>query len=86
MEEVKNMKSVSTPAAEYFFMVNPKAKILDADKSDVFHTKITKELFLCNRGIPNIQPTVPFLFTIIKVPDEDGWKFLLIMIKYIQET
>ena len=77
MEEVKNMKSVSTPAAEYFFMVNPKAKILDADKSDVFHTKITKELFLCNIGIPNIQPTVPFLCNRFKGPNKEDCKNLL---------
>ena len=67
-------------------MVNPKATKLDAEKSDVFHTTISKELFLCERTRPNIQPVVPFLCTRVKVPDEEDWTFLLIMIKDLQET
>ena len=48
MDEVKNMKSVNTPAEEYLFMVNPNAKNMDADKVYVFYTTISKEIFLCN--------------------------------------
>ena len=66
MEEVKNMKSVNTPEAEFFSKVNPNATNLDSDKSDVFHTKIYKKLFLCQRELPNIQPTLPFLCTRVK--------------------
>ena len=40
MEEVKNMKSVRTPSAEYLFMMNPNPKKLYEEKADVFHTTI----------------------------------------------
>ena len=47
MEEVNNTKIVKTPEAEYFFMVNPDATNMDAEKAYVFHTTISKALFLC---------------------------------------
>ena len=46
MEEVNNMKTVKTPAAEYFFMVNPNATNIDAEKSYIYFTAIDKSLFL----------------------------------------
>ena len=74
MEEVNNTKIVKTLAAEYLFMVIPNKTNLDAEKSDVFHTIISKVLFLCKRARTNIQLKVPFLFTRFKIPDEDDWK------------
>ena len=50
--------------------MNPNAKKIYSDKADVFHTTIDKSLFLCKRARPDIQPTVPFLCTRVKVPDE----------------
>ena len=44
------MKSVSTPPE-------------DADDADVFHTTITKELFICKRERHNIEPEVPLMCT-----------------------
>ena len=58
MEEVKNIKIVKTPAAEYLFTLNTNEKNLYL--ADVFHTKIAKASFLGKRSRPNIQPTVPF--------------------------
>ena len=66
MEEVKNMKSVKTPEAEYLLMVNSNTTNMDAEKADVLHTTISKTLFLCKRARPDIQPTVPFLCPIFK--------------------
>ena len=42
MEEVNNMKTVKTPAAEYFFMVNTNASKIDAEKSYIYFTAIEK--------------------------------------------
>ena len=46
LEKLKNMKSVKNSAAQYLFTVNHNATNLDAEKSDVFHTKISKALFI----------------------------------------
>ena len=46
MEEAKNMKSVKNSESEYTLIVNPNATNLDVEKADVFHTTISKELFL----------------------------------------
>ena len=46
MEEVNNITILKTPALEYLFTVNHNATNLDADKSDVFHTKNSKALFI----------------------------------------
>ena len=86
MEEVNNTKNVKTPSAEYFFMVNPNATNMDKEKADVFHTKISKQLFLCKRARPYIQQTMPFLWIVVKRSDEDYYKTLLRMIKYTQGT
>ena len=59
---------------------------MDAEKADVFHTTIAKSLFLCNTSRPNIQPAVLLFCTIVKRLDEENWRKLLRMIKYLQET
>ena len=57
---MKNIKSVKTLPEEYFSIVNPKATNLDSEKTDVFHVKIAKALFICKRESTDIQTTVQF--------------------------
>ena len=38
MEEVKSVKFLNTPVAEYLFTVNHNSKNLGAEKADEFHT------------------------------------------------
>ena len=52
----------------------------------MFHITIDKALLLWKRELFDIQPTVTCLCTRVKWVDEDDWKRLLILIKYIQET
>jgi hypothetical protein len=85
-KEVEALKRVSTPAAEHLFRVNPKAEKLNPEKAEEFHTTVAKALFLCKRARPDLQPTVPFLCTRVKAPDQDDWKKLLRMMKYLQQT
>jgi hypothetical protein len=84
--EVDNLKKVTTPAASHLFNVNPKGVKLSDTWKDEFHTTVAKALFLCKRTRPDIQPTVPFLCTRVKEPDEDDWKKLLRMMKYLSQT
>ena len=85
-EELENLRPVSTPAAEYLFDVNPKATKLEQKYKDEFHTTVAKALFLCKRARPDLQPTVPFLCTRVRDPDQDDWKKLLRMLKYMEAT
>ena len=66
---MKKIKSVRTPAEEYFFTVNPNATNIYAEKADLFHTKISKTLFLCRKARPDIQSTVTLLCTRVKGPN-----------------
>ena len=59
---------------------------LDSDLADEFHTTTAKGLFVCVHARLDIQPTVAFLTTRIKHPDEDNWKKLNKMVKYLNGT
>ena len=77
---------MKTPAAEHLFAVNPRAVPLPPQLKEVFHTTVAKGLFLCKRARPDLQPTVPFLCTRVTCSDEDDWKKLLRMLKYLSQT
>ena len=85
-EQVQKKGKVNTPAPDHLFVVNPKAIKLDQEKGDVFHTTVAKGLFLCKRARPDLQPTIPFLCTRVAEPDDDDWKKLIRMLRYLQET
>jgi hypothetical protein len=85
-DELKGVKKVSTPAAEHLYEINPNGIKLDAAKKEEFHTMVAKALFLCKRARPDLQPTVPFLCTRVQDPDQDDWKKLLRMLKYMEQT
>jgi hypothetical protein len=85
-DQLHLIKPVSTPAAEHLFEVNDKATKLVRNMADGFHTAVAKGLFLCKRARPDLQPTNPFLRTRVKQPDEEDWKKLLRMLKYIDLT
>ena len=86
MDQVHELRHVSTPAAEHLFTVNDKAEKLNSVMSEDFHTTVAKILFLCKRTRPDLQPTIPFLCTRVKSPDVDDWKKLIRMMKYLYET
>jgi len=67
----------ATPAGSRLFEVNTNdAVMLDEKKAAFFHHYVAKSLFLCKRARPDIQPTVAFLCTRVKGPDEDDHKKL----------
>jgi len=77
----------ATPATLYLFSMNPDgAELLDEDKAQVFHHYVAKSLFLCKRTRPDLQTTMLFLCTRVKVPDMDDYKKLCCMMQYICGT
>ena len=84
--DIKKLKKVTTPAAEHLFDVDPEAKKLSERMKNIFHTTVAKLLFLAKRTRPDLQPAVPFLCTRVKSPDEDDWKKLLRVLKWLDLT
>ena len=78
--------TVNTPAAENLFQVNETSRKLNNNKAQEFHTIVAKGLFLCKRARPDIQTTIAFLTTRVREPDEDDWKKLIRLLKYLNGT
>ena len=76
-------KAVTTPAAVYLFEVDESQTKLDNERKKIFHTFVAKLLFVSKRGRPDIQVAIAFLSTRVMTPDEDDWKKLVRLIRYI---
>ena len=55
-------------------------------KAEVFHTWVAKALFLSKRSRLDIILTVAFLCTRVKGSDEDDWKKLIRLIRFLRST
>jgi hypothetical protein len=76
-----------TPAGNHLFQVNKKdPEYLDTDKSEFYHHNAAKLLFLCKRARPDIQTAVAFLCTRVKRPDQDDYKKLGRVMRYLRGT
>ena len=85
LNEIGKTKA-KTPAAGYLFTTNENAKKLEKEKKEVFHTTVAKALFVSCRSRPDIKCAVSFLCTRVKDPDEDDWKKLIRLLRYLNGT
>ena len=67
---------VSSTAAEHLRKVNDHEVNLDEKREQMFHTITARTLFCGKRARLDLQPTVAFLCTRVREPDEDDWKKL----------
>jgi hypothetical protein len=75
----------ATPAGVHLFEVNKdNPKLLDTEQLEFFHHYVAKLLFLCKRARPDIQTAVAFLCTRVKQPDDDDYKELTRVMKYLR--
>jgi hypothetical protein len=81
-----DLKTATTPAAEHPFKIDNDAVKLSEEMGKVFHNFVAKCLFLTKRARPDIHTAVAFLTTRVREPDEDDWKKLQRMIRYIRGT
>ena len=73
------------PAADHLYEVNNSTPVLlDEEKAKYFHTTTAKLLFLSKRTRPDLNQGVGLLTTMIRAPDEDDWKKLGRIIKYLR--
>ena len=78
--------TAQTPAADHLFTVNPTPKPLPEETAILFHHNVAKLLFLCKRARPDLQTAVAFLCTRVKTPDEDDYKKLACVMRYLRTT
>jgi hypothetical protein len=76
----------ATPAGNYLFKVHDDRKKLNDEQAEAFHHTVYQLLFAANRAQQNIQTAVSFLTTRVREPDEDDWKKLVHMLKYLNGT
>jgi hypothetical protein len=79
------MDVAKTPAADSLFNLGTGTK-LDTKRSEIFHTFVAKELFLCKRARPNIQQAISVLCTGVKDPNQADWEKLMRVMKYLNAT
>jgi hypothetical protein len=77
--------TAESPAAEHLFEVDTQRSKLQDEKKETFHTTVAKLLFLSKRARPDILPAVSFLCTRTQAPDEDDWKKLTRVIRYLRK-
>lgn len=72
-----------TPAAEQLFQVRNDAQKIPEAKAKVFHNFTARALFVTKRSRPDIHTAASFLTTRVREPDEDDWKKLQRLIRYL---
>jgi hypothetical protein len=75
-----------TPAGNHLFEVSDDPVFLDENQAQVFHFYVAKLLFLCKRARPDIQTPIAFLTTRVQKSDQDDWKKLGRVMKYLNGT
>jgi hypothetical protein len=77
----------ATPAANHLFEVNSDNPVyLDAARAETFVHLTMQLLYLSQHGRPDIRTAVSFLNGRVQKPDEDDYKKLSRVIKYLQTT
>ena len=77
----------ATPAAAHLFKVNTDdPKLLTKEKQEMFVHLVMQGLYLSQRGRPDIRTAISFLCSHLNCPDEDDYKKLTRLIRYLQHT
>jgi hypothetical protein len=78
--------SAVTPAANHLFNVNESATKLTTQQSEDFVHLTMQALYLSLRARPDIRTAVSFLNTRLQSPDQDDYKKLTRLLRYLQAT
>ena len=79
-------KTMLSPAAKWLMTVDENAQKLSVEKSDKFHSMVGGLLWAEKRGRPDIETTISFLCTRVKVPDVDDWCKLRRLMCFLKQT
>jgi len=86
LEEYEVEGCAATPATDKLFSVDPESERLDANRSEKYHSRVAKLLYLSKRVRPDILTAVAFLSTRVQEPTEEDWTKLDRLLKYINCT
>ena len=84
----EDMDGISnTPAAAHLFKVDSEnPRLLDEERKTIFVHLVMQGLYLSQRGCPDIRTAIAFLCGRLHNPDEDDYKKLTRMIRYLRGT
>ena len=75
-----------SPAGDHLFKINHNGVRLSESRKSIFHHHVAQLLFLSKRARPDLQTAVAFLCTRVHDPDEDDYKKLARVIKYLRQS
>ena len=73
-------------ASAHLFKINPACTKLNEEYKEIFHSTVARGLFVCCQARQDICQAIAFLSTRVKDPDEDDWKKLLKLLRYLRST
>ena len=82
--DCKGTKSCAAP--KDLFCVDDDSPRLDRKRSEFFHSVVAKILFATKRARPDTATAIAYLMTRVQEANEDDWRKLGHLIKYIRET
>ena len=77
---------VNTAAAVHMFAVDEECQKLNKKDMEIFHSIVSKLLFVGKRARPDIMVAIAFLTTRVSKSDEDDWKKLERLMSYVNNT
>ena len=77
------MKSIKTTAGNHIFKVDDACKKLCERDKIIFHRLVAKLVFLRKRAQPYIKPTISLLTKRVRNAEEDYWKNIQRVIRYL---
>ena len=80
------MEKMKMPVGNHLFKVDNACIQLRKGDKIIFHRLTKKLLFLSKQEQPDIQPTIMFLTTKVRNPDEDDWKKLQSVLSNMDAT
>jgi hypothetical protein len=78
--------TVTSPWNDNLFKVDEENPLLSKHKAEQYHTTVAQGLFLCKRARPDISPAVAYGTTRVRNPNQDDWKKLVRMMKFLKQT
>jgi hypothetical protein len=76
----------SSAAPDNLFKVDPKCEKLDAPMAQIFVHLVAKTLYTTKRARPDTSTAIAFLTTRVREPDQDDWKKLSHLMRYLRGT
>ena len=86
---VKNddtMKTYANPASYHLFKTREYSTVLEGTHTNIYPNFVANALFYTNKARPEIYTAVEFISMQVRTQDEDEWKKLACMMRYLCGT